>query len=180
MRPRIAAEAFLCGVALLGAVAANAQDIRVRVINGKNGKPVPDECMNIWIGGRRGAYLLALTDKTGNVSVHLQGGTATTDPMPPTACNGMGVGTTGPVSVPKGADAITLLPNRRVICEERHKFLPGEVVDPDKILNSYSISGIVSSGISGSNTCGEIRIRANPGELVYFVRPPTFWENMRR
>jgi hypothetical protein len=39
---------------------------------------------------------------------------------------------------------------------------------------------ILNSGVTTSNTCGKVRIKAIPGELLLFVRPPTFWEAMRR
>ncbi len=172
--------ALLCSVGLIGSAVINSQDISIRMINGKNGKTIADECLNVWIGGWRGAHLLALTDKQGTLVVHLQNGFVNTDAMPPKACNGMGAGATGPISVPPGANSINLVSNWQISCEERRHPASGEPVDLDLMTNQYAIRRILEAGLAASNTCGKIRIKPSPSELIIFVRPPTFWENMRR
>ena len=40
----------------------------------------------------------------------------------------------------------------------------------------YPVSTIVASGLVASNNCGRRTTTANPGELIIFVRPATWWE----
>ncbi len=40
----------------------------------------------------------------------------------------------------------------------------------------YPVSTIVASGLVASNNCGRRTAAAKPGELVIFVRHPTWWE----
>jgi hypothetical protein len=43
----------------------------------------------------------------------------------------------------------------------------------------YSISEILTTGIAAPNFCSKRKIAIKPGEFVFFVRPMTFWEQMR-
>jgi hypothetical protein len=40
----------------------------------------------------------------------------------------------------------------------------------------FLVSTILSEGITVANSCGKASHKANPGELVLFVRKTTFWE----
>jgi len=40
----------------------------------------------------------------------------------------------------------------------------------------FPVSTILSEGITVANSCGKASHKANPGELVLFVRKTTFWE----
>ncbi len=40
----------------------------------------------------------------------------------------------------------------------------------------YPVSTIVASGLVAHNSCSRRAATAKPGELVIFVRPPTWWE----
>jgi hypothetical protein len=40
----------------------------------------------------------------------------------------------------------------------------------------YPVSTIVASGLVASNNCSKRTATAKPGELIIFVRPPTWWE----
>jgi hypothetical protein len=42
-----------------------AQNINIRVLNGRNGKPIANECLNISLGSWHGADIVAPTDKSG-------------------------------------------------------------------------------------------------------------------
>jgi hypothetical protein len=43
----------------------------------------------------------------------------------------------------------------------------------------YGVAQILNSGITAPNACSKRQAVARPGELVFFVRPMTFWEKMR-
>jgi hypothetical protein len=40
----------------------------------------------------------------------------------------------------------------------------------------YPVSTIVASGLVANSNCGRRNATAKPGELIIFVRPPTWWE----
>jgi hypothetical protein len=42
----------------------------------------------------------------------------------------------------------------------------------------YSIKKILESGVSTANRCGKFEAEAKPGELIFFVRPLTWWERL--
>jgi hypothetical protein len=47
-------------------------------------------------------------------------------------------------------------------------------------LRKYRVSDILERGIADQNTCSTaIRVKANPGEFVFYERPRTFLEGMR-
>jgi hypothetical protein len=167
-------------VAFLG-IPARAQEIRIRVLNGRNGKPTTNECLNVWVGPLRGAALLAPTNNEGVAVLHLRGNEVTVDHVSPTSCNGNAA--VEPKSIPTGVDTITIAGGNYVACQEHGKVVPGEPATPDpvrEIMPSYSIKKIVKSGVSAANTCGKFRAEAKPGELVFFVRPPTWLEKLKR
>jgi hypothetical protein len=168
----------LCALVLGSAFLLRAQDLRVRVVNGKNGRPVSEECLNVAIGGWHGANLIAPTDRSGVLVLHLKDGEISADSVAPRACNDMAF--TGPVVIPKGTELLAFLPNWQISCEWHTANVPGAPVVFDRLAPSYSIQMILDSGVTTNNTCGKVRMKANPGELVLFVRPPTFWEAMRR
>lgn len=168
----------VCTLLLAGGFPLPAQDIRIRLINGKSGRPVPGECLNVSFGGGHGADLLAATNGDGVLVLHLEKGEIWTDPVTPKACNGMAYGTRK--AIPKGAWSLAFLPNWQISCEERSSRVPGEPVVPDDLVRSYSIQKILDSGLTTANTCGKVRMKANPGEAILFVRPPTLREAFSR
>ena len=150
----------------------HAEDIRIRVLNGRNGKPVTNECLNVWMPSSMGAHIVAGTNKEGVVVLHLAANEFATD----IACADWPIRS----SRPSGADAITLLSDSHVACQEYGKIAPGEPqIDPLTRVPSYPIRKILESGISAANTCGKFRAEAKPGELVFYVRPLSFLERWR-
>ena len=148
--------------------ALRAQDIRIKVLDGRNGHPVTNGwCVNVWVGKERGPMLLIpinkdgiallhLTDKDSEVSVQNHG----------SACGGMGL--IDPVV--KYADTIRIIPDNGMLCQAH---------PPDSPWLSFSVKKVLQSGDSTTNVCGKIEANPKPGELVFFVRPLTWWERMK-
>jgi hypothetical protein len=44
----------------------------------------------------------------------------------------------------------------------------------------YSIAEVLSSGIAAPNHCSRQKAVAKPGQFVFFVRQPTFWEKFQQ
>ena len=157
-----------------------AQDVDIRVLNGRNGKPITNECLNVSLGSWHGGDLVAPTNRDGVVVLHFENNQATADAASPHACNGAVL---GPKTVPNGTDAITLSGDHYIACQEHGKITPGEPVTPNllkEVMPSYPIKKILDSGVSAANTCGKFRAEARPGKLIFYVRPRNFSERMRQ
>ncbi len=175
--------ACVAGLSLIAAVCSpslTAQDVRIRVLNSHNGRPVTDECLNIWIDYPDGPSFLLPTGRNGVVTLAFSEKGVTANPVAVRACNGSAKG--GSRSLPNGATSISVAPDYYVPCEHYEKAVPGEPVTRDtlrKLMPSYSLRAIIDAGMSTANTCSKRIIKADSGELVYFVRPIHWWEAMR-
>lgn len=170
---------FICAVMSMFGGLLHAQDLRVKIVNGRNGKPVTNECINVWVGPVHGASLLAPTNEQGIAVLHLSDKQVTANAVPHPACARLLAVT--PKALAYDADTIVVAGDFYVNCEEYAKIAPGERVTPDlyrKMIPSYSIKKILESGVTAPNTCGKFRAEAKPGELIFFVRPRTFLERM--
>jgi hypothetical protein len=127
-----------------------AQTIEIKLVNGRNGRPLPRTCVNVWVGSERkdamgiptdenGVAKLRLTDKDSEVDVRRDW----------KVCGNFGV--IDPVV--KYNDSIRINVSY-VLCQPH---------TPD-----YSWL-----------SCGKATASPKSGELVIFARPLSFWEKMR-
>ena len=153
------------------------QDIQIRVLNARNGKSITNGCLNVWLGHDwYGASLLAPTNNVGVMVHHFADNTVTAGSVPRAVCeNKLAISA---MPVPNGADAIVVTGGYYVACQEYGEIRSGGRLERF-IPPYYPIRKILESGVSATNTCGKFRAQAKPGELIFFVRPPTFLERMR-
>lgn len=154
---------------------AQAQDIRIRILDGRNnGKQITKECLNIWIGEwPRGPHLVAGTNTNGFVVLHLNDN----ELMAETACPGW------PARAARqaGVDTIAMSGDYYVACQEYGKIAADKPATLDSLkglMPLYSIKRVLESGVVSANTCGKFRAEAKPGELIFFMRARTFWEKL--
>ena len=128
-------------------LALQAQVIRIKVVNGKNGKPVAnlEIQFSTEIPSPPWSPPSLFTDRDGEIAVKV------------------GSFTSMALYTPSLKYAACLTPTTK-----------GQA--PSSPL--YSVADILSEGISMENNCGRLRVKAAPGEIVYFVRPWTFWETL--
>lgn len=146
----------------------SAQGIHIKVLDGRNGKPVSGECVNVWIGQDAASSLLVPTDKSGVALVHLT--TKSTElnaHQSGKACGGWGV--IEPTLM--YADTIGITSGSYMPCE------PHPANSPRL---SFSVQEVLRSGATTTNTCGKIEGHPQPGELIFFVRPLRWWEKLKR
>lgn len=158
-----------------------AQQINIRVLNGHNGKPVTNECLNISLGVWNGGDLVAPTNSAGVISLIFRDGQASVERASSHACNGTAV--LGPKIIPNGMEEITLSTDYYIACQEHGKVIPGEPAKPNlikELMPSYSIKKILDSGLSAGNTCGRVKAEPRPGELIFYVKPRGFLGRMRQ
>lgn len=148
-----------------------AQDIRIRVLDGRNGHPLRD-CVSIQTSPQQRAPLLVLrTSKEGvallRVGDELAGTAEGRDSL---ACKG--VPTLGKVG---SVDKIGIWPDWDVDCRP---LAEGSRLPPR--VQFYRVDEILKFGVVSGNTCGGFEVSRKPGELVLFVRPPHWWEAIKR
>lgn len=170
--------ASLTAFFLVGWPFALAQDIHIRVVNARNGKPITDECLNISFGRWHGAELLVPTNHEGVVVLHIRDKEATADMTSPKACNGQAI--LGPKFLTNDASFISVMGDIYVICQAYGKGVSGQPppLNTD-LVPTYPITKIFESGVAASNTCGKFKAEIKRGDLVLFARPMSLWEKWK-
>ena len=160
-------------LASLAGASLRAQEIRIRVLDAHNGKPVTRECTSISFGTWHGADIWAATNRDGVAVLHLANHVLGAE----TGCNGW----RREAPFPPSASTIAIQSDYHVDCQEhgRAPLEPGKAVPLEELWPAYSITRILDSGITASNTCGKFRTGAKPGELVTFVRSAGLLEKLR-
>jgi len=157
---------------------ALAQDIHIRVVNARNGKPITNECLNISLGKWHGAELLAPTNGEGVAVLHIRGSQVTAGPTSPKACNGQAI--LGPKPLTNNVTLIAVRGDFYLTCQADGKSVSGQPppLDTD-LIPTYPITKILESGVAAGNTCGKFKAEAKPGELVLFARPMSLCEKWK-
>lgn len=167
--PRLVVMVIFSPLIFLG----HAQEIQVRALNAKSGKPISNECLNVWTGTTRGAHMVAATNKNGSAALRLSENEITTE----AGCPGWPT----QASRPAGSASIIVSGDRYIACQEYRKIKSGESpINPLTTMPAYPVAKILESGMSAANTCGKFRTEAKPGELIIYMRSLHWWERMRR
>jgi hypothetical protein len=161
-------QALLVSIAA-GSLAPNvrAEDIRIKVLNGRNGHQVIDDCISVWVGSSPDNGIGAPTQKDGAVIVQLARDRPTISRPTRGVCNGLGA--VNPVL--QYGDTIRITSNYYMPCQPH---------PPNSPWLSFSTEKVLQSGEVSANYCGKIEASPKPGELIFFVRPLHWWEAFRR
>jgi hypothetical protein len=138
------------------------RDLRIRVLDGRNGHPLTNICLNVSMGIWHGADLLAPTNGEGFIVLDLEGGMVSAEIPPDSHCEG---GFPTHAVLPSGEDRITPASGGNDCHPKRQTPTP----------LWYSIREILEHGVVGENVCGKVRVEARPGELIFFVRPTPWY-----
>lgn len=149
--------------------AVQAQTVRVKLVDGRDGHAVTGTCVNLWVGEAQKWAISLPTDSFGVASIRLVAG-GTESPRRSRAAGCGGLGALHPV--------VRYAPDLRinvgfVLCQARrsdHSWLATQEFSTDKVLRS---------GIVTANFCGAARAAPMPGEIIIFVRPLHWWEKLR-
>ncbi len=164
--------AALLALAVVGGlgVPAYAQTIRIKLFDGRNGRPMARSCINLWVGHGRVAASVIVTDKEGVASLRLatRAAEANTEHWP-SACTKR---LEGREPVFKYANSVRINVGY-VVCVPR-----GSNYSWLALMN-FPTKKIFQSGIVTPNACGKARASPKPGEIILFVRPLTLWEKLK-
>ena len=139
----------------------NAQSLRIRLLDGRSGKPISNGGANVWVGENRKAGMPIPGDRNGIATLLL------TD-------------NAEQVNVDAGANApptFLYAPEIRiqvgyVRCHAAQTKFSWLQITP------YPSQEWTRTGIVTANTCGKAVAKPEPGELTLFVRPLNFRERM--
>jgi hypothetical protein len=137
--------------------------------------------LNISAGQWHGGDLIVPTSEAGIVTLHINGGSVSADPVTGKTCNG--TATTSPKPFAGNDERIAVAPDFYSSCQEYGKVNPGEPLTRETLPNiipAYRIKAILESGLFGGNSCSGLRIKPQPGELVLYVRPKRWWEKAKQ
>jgi len=147
----------------------DAQTVRIKLLNGKNGHPLVGNCVNVWVGSGRKEAMALPTNEDGVASLKLTQNDAEIE----TEHVWKGCGLLGVIDpIVKYSDQIRINTSF-VSCQQRTPDFSWLAIRP------FSTKEIVQSGIVTTNTCGKAKTSPEPGEIVLFVRPLSFWEKMK-
>ncbi len=80
----------------------------------------------------------------------------------------------------KNGIAVLEAPPRSLIEVESNYYRDCRPFEKSTTRPTYSTAEIMSAGVAAPNTCGRVNSEATRGELLFFVRPFSVWEGMRR
>jgi len=159
-------------LSMLGFVEPNlcAQEIKIKLVDGRNGHALGNTCVNVWVGKDRKEATAIPTDSSGTATLRL---TAQSNELDTShlwnACGLFGV--KDPVL--KYEDDIRINVGY-VLCQ------PNAGNSSWLKMNGYTTKDVVQGGIVSPNTCGTATAEREPGELVIFVRPLSWWEKWKQ
>lgn len=149
--------------------ALHAQTIRIKLVNGRTGRSEAGTCVNVWVGNERKSALAIPTDNDGVASLRLTDKDAEID----TANQWKACGNFGVIKpVVKYASSIRINAGY-VLCQVRqpdHTWLA---------IQSFPTNEVFQSGVVTANVCGKAKASPEPGEVVLFVRPLSWWEKLK-
>lgn len=147
-----------------------AQTITIKLVNGRNGRPMSNSHVNVWVGTKRKEALVIPTNKDGIAQFRLTDNDAEID-------------------LHNHGD----YHNEDVVIDPVLKFDDNLQVNVGFVvcrpnasdyswLSTANIStkDLLQQGIVWPNTCGKAAAIPVPGELIIFVRPLNFWETLKQ
>ncbi len=173
-------QSFLCSgivkflislfVILYGA-SLSAQTLEIKLVNGRNGRPMvgASSYVNVWVGTERKEAIAIPTDGNGVARLRL-------------TLN------TGEINIPNSStDRGSIVVDHPVVnYNEAFRINTPYVLCVSGGSNyswlrsvDFSTKDILQHGYVSPNTCGKVTVSPQPGQVLLFVRPLTWWEALK-
>jgi len=157
-------------VFVLSGTALCAQTIEIKLVNGRNGAPMSDACVNLWAGTEREEAMAIPTDKNGVARLRL----TEKDSEINIQSHWKGCGEFGVVNpVVKYNDSLRINAGY-VLCQSRKSDYSWLAI------RDFSTKEVLQRGVVTANTCGKATASPKPGEVIIFVRPLSWWEKLKQ
>lgn len=160
---------FLLLLAVSSAFTLSAQTIEVKLIDGRNGHPIANSCVNVWVGNEQKDALAIPTDNDGVARLRLTDSDAENTEDRWKQCGAFGV--INPVV--RFESSVTINAGY-VLCQPQgtdYSWLA---------LKNFPTKEILTEGVVTPNACGKHTARREPGGVIVFVRPLSFWEKLKQ
>ncbi len=156
---------------ILSAMSLSAQTIEIKLVDGRNGHPMvgASSYVNVWVGGERKEAIAIPMDDKGVARLQLTLNSSEVN-IPSSRNNGSIVVDHPVVKY----DESFRINAPYVLCG------PGGGSYSWLELKNFSTKEILEHGYASTNTCGKATVSPQPGQVVLFVRPLTFWEKMKQ
>ena len=156
---------------ILPAMSLSAQTIEIKLVDGRNGHPMvgTSSYVNVWVGGERKEAIAIPTDEKGVARLQLT--------MNPSEVN-----------IPDSKNNGSIVVDHPIV-----KYAESFRINAPYVLcgaggrsyswlelKNFSTKEVLDHGYASSNTCGKAAASPQPGQVILFVRPLTFWEKMKQ
>ena len=156
---------------ILHGVSLVAQTLEITLVDGRNGRPMVGKSsyVNVWVGTERKAAIVVPTDGKGVARIQL-------------------TSNTGEVNIPNSTNSGSNVVEHPIVKYDE----PLQINVPYVLCGSegsnyswlgllnFSTKEILQHGYASPNTCGKVKATPQPGQVILFVRPLTFWEKMKQ
>jgi len=146
-----------------------AQTLTIKLVDGRNGRPMAQSHVNVWVGNERKMAIAVSTDERGIARLRLTSDVKEVD-IPSSRSSDVEPILIDPVL---DYDDFIRINVGYALCEaggSNYSWLA---------IKQVSTKQLINEGIAMPNTCGKAKASPNPGELIIFVRPLNFWEKLK-
>jgi hypothetical protein len=152
-------------------VSLSAQTLEIKLVDGRNGRPVvgASSYVNVWVGTERKEAIAIPADGKGVARLQL-------------TLN------TGEVNIPNSKNSGSIVVDHPIVkYDESFRINTPYVLCGSEGSNyswlrseNFSTKEILHHGYASPNTCGKITVSPQPGQVILFVRPLTWWEKLKQ
>jgi hypothetical protein len=156
---------------ILFAMSVSAQTLEIRLVDGRNGRPMvgASSYVNVWVGTERKEAIVIPTDGKGVARIQLTSNASE-------------------VNIPNSQNSGSIVVDHPIVkydgsfrINAPYGFCgPGGSNYSWLGLETFSTKEVLDHGYSSANTCGRVTVSPQPGQVVLFVRPLTWWEKLKQ
>jgi len=146
------------------------QQVRIRVVEPRHGKPIKDECLNISFGSWHGPDLIGATNEDGVVVLNIDKDQGSVEPVPVRTCDYSA--STKPFHFENRPTKFSITTTYYLSCPNVDVVLKGSTMNMARShdwMPTFDLADIMEHGIF-ANGCGHLVLTPKPGELVLVVR----------
>jgi hypothetical protein len=148
----------------------SAQTIEIKLIDGRNGHPIANSCVNVWVGNEQKDALAIPTDNDGVARLRLTDSDAEIN----TQNRWKQCGAFGVINPVVRFESSVTINAGYVLCQPQgtdYSWLA---------LKNFPTKEILTEGVVTPNACGKHTAQREPGGVIVFVRPLSFWEKLKQ
>jgi hypothetical protein len=143
--------------------------VTIKLVNGRNGNPMSNSHVNVWVGTKRKEAMVIPTDKDGIARLRLTDNDNEAD----LHIREKHIGDNVVIDPIVKYDEYFRVNVPFVICYPHVRDYSWLAI------TDISTKQLLQQGIVWPNSCGKATASPRPGELTIFVRPLTWWEKLK-